>query len=118
TIDENSEITKSSDIFVDVTDPIEYRVVVRPRHAQEFYAIIAQPGDRLDDVVGGDGDVLAARPLIELQILVDLGFLLSFRGLIERELDSPVAVGDNLGHQSGVLGGDRLVVEGDELAEA
>ena len=61
--------------------------------------------------------MLAARSLIKLQILVDLGFLLSLRRLVERELDPTVSIGDDLGHQRRVLGGDRLVVEGDQLGE-
>src|SRR2546423_347425 len=84
---------------VDLANPFLDRIVVRARNAQELNAIVAQLGHRVDDVVSGDCDVLAAWSLIELEILVDLRFLFPLGRLVERELNATVAVGDNLRHQ-------------------
>ena len=42
------------------------------RNAEELDSIVSQLRDCVDDIVGRDRDVLAPRPLIELEILVDL----------------------------------------------
>ena len=80
------------------------------------------------DVVGREREVLGAGAAVELEVLVDLALLLGDRRLVERELHPVVAVGDDLGHQRRVVGGDvvadelghvheahDLVVEGDPL---
>jgi len=82
-----------------VPHPIENGVVIRSRNAEELNPVVAQLGHRIDDVVGRNCDVLTTGSLIELEILVDLGFLFPFRGLVERELDAAVAIGDDLRHQ-------------------
>ena len=48
---------------------------------------------------------------VELQVLVDLRLLLGDRRLVDRELHLPRAVGDDLRHQRGVLGGDVVAHE-------
>ena len=60
-------------------------------------------------------DVLGSGALVELQVLVDLRLALALGGLVDRELDAPVAVRDHLRHQRRVLGRDRLVGEVDHL---
>ena len=56
--------------------------------------------------------------LVEVDVLFDLGLLAAFGGLVDRELDPPISIAHHLGHQGGVLGGDVLVVKGDQLSEA
>src|SRR5690349_985369 len=116
-IDEDAEFAQLLHIFVDVSDALLDGVVVSAGHAQELDAVVAQLRHSVHDVVSRDGNVLAARSLIELEILVDLGFLLAFRRLVERELDAAISVGDDLRHQRRVLGRDGLVVEGNQLLE-
>ena len=70
----------------------------------------------LDDVARGDRDVLRARAAVVLQVLVDLRLALALGRLVERELHAPVAVGDDLRHQRGVLGRDVVVGEVQHLA--
>jgi hypothetical protein len=108
-------------------DPLHERVVVvRVRRLEELHAARGHLVDGAQDVVGGQGDVLHARPAVELQVLVDLALALAERRLVQRELHLLVAVRDHLAHQRGVLGGDvgadellhvleahHLVVEGD-----
>ena len=55
---------------------------------------------------------------VELQVLLDLRLALALGGLVDRELELPAAVGHDLRHQRGVLGGDRLVGEVDQLGHA
>ena len=84
--------------------------------------------DGAQDVVRREREVLGAGAAVELEVLVDLALLLGDGRLVERELHPVVAVGDDLAHQRGVVGGDvvtdelghvheahDLVVEGDPL---
>ena len=111
-----------------LADPLAERVVVGVGGVQELHARRPHGAHGADDVVGGQGDVLDAGAAVELQVLVDLRLLLRHGGLVERELHLAGAVGDHLGHQRGVLGGDvvadellhvgeghDVVVEGDPL---
>ena len=58
------------------------------------------------------------RAAVELEVLVDLRLLLGDRRLVERELHPVVAVGDDLGHQRGVVGGDVVADELRHVHEA
>jgi hypothetical protein len=71
-IDENTQVAQRRQILIDLPDTLRNGVVVRAGNTQEFDAVASQPGDRFDDVVGCDRDVLTARSLIKLEILVDL----------------------------------------------
>ena len=62
--------------------------------------------------------MLDAGALVEVDVLLDLGLLAAFSGLVDRELDAPVSIAHHLGHQGGIVGGNVLVVEGDQLGEA
>ena len=73
---------------------------------------------RGEDVVGRDGEVLGAGAVVELEVLVDLRLLLGDRRLVERELHAVVAVGDDLRHQRGVVGGDVVTDELGHVREA
>src|SRR5438046_10368393 len=56
-IDENSEPLQCVQLFIDVADAIEQRVVVSGRNSQELKPALLQRGHRFDDVVRGHGDV-------------------------------------------------------------
>jgi hypothetical protein len=71
--------------------------------------------DGADDVARGQRDVLRARALVELEVLVDLRLALARGGLVDRELHAPVAARDDLRHERAVLRRDRLVGEVDHL---
>ena len=62
--------------------------------------------------------MLGAGAAVELEVLVDLRLALALGGLVDRELHAAVAVGDDLRHQRGVLGRDRLVGEVEHLRHA
>ncbi len=62
--------------------------------------------------------MLHAGGQVVIQIFFDLAFLLAFGRLVDGKLDPSVAVGHHLGHQGRVFGGDVLVVEVQQLAEA
>lgn len=55
---------------------------------------------------------------VELQVLVDLGLLLGDGRFVDRELDLEGAVGDDLRHERGVLGGDVVAHELLHVGEA
>ncbi len=55
---------------------------------------------------------------VELEVLVHLRLALSFGRLVDGKLDAALAVGDHLGHERGILGGDLLVGEMEHLGEA
>jgi len=54
---------------------------------------------------------LVAGALIEVEVLLDLRFAAALGGLVDGEFDVAVAVGHDLGHEGGVLGGDVVVIE-------
>jgi hypothetical protein len=62
--------------------------------------------------------VLDAGAAVELEVLLDLALALSLGGLVDRELETPVAAHHHLAHERRVLGGDRFVGEVSELTEA
>src|SRR5262245_37645608 len=87
TIDENAELLELIDRFSDLSDAALQLLVIGRRRAEELDTAIAQRAHRGDDVVRRQREMLHARPAIELEVLVDLRLLLSFRGLVDRELD-------------------------------
>ena len=93
-------------------------LVVAVRRVQELDAGRTHHVDAAHDVVRGDRDVLRARALVELQILVDLRFALGNRRLVERELHLAGAAGDDLAHQRRVVGGDVVADELGHVREA
>ncbi len=78
---------------------------------RKFDALLLQSRDGGEDVVGGEGDVLDAGAVVEVEVLFDLRFAAAFGGLVDGELDVAVAVGHDFGHERGVFGGDVVVVE-------
>ncbi len=78
----------------------------------------SQRVDGVEDVVRREREVLGARAAVELEVLVDLALLLRDGGLVERELDPVVAVGDDLGHERRVVGGDVVTDELGHVHEA
>ena len=68
-------------------------------------------GDGVENVVGGQSDVLHAGALVEVEILFDLRLAASFGRLVDGELHVAVAVGHHLRHQRRVFRGDVFVVE-------
>jgi hypothetical protein len=62
--------------------------------------------------------VLGARAAVELEVLVDLALVLGDRRLVEGELHPVVAVGDDLAHERGVVGGDVVTDELGHVDEA
>ena len=71
-----------------------------------------------EDVVGGERDVLDARPAVELQVLLDLRLPPALRRLVQRELHLARPVRDDLGHQRRVLGRDVVADELGHVGEA
>src|SRR5204862_5445415 len=67
-VDQDPEPLKVLEPFVDLTDALGHLVVVGLGGVEEADSTRAKLGDRLDDVFGGERDVLRARSLVELQI--------------------------------------------------
>ena len=63
---------------------------------QEFDALFVQPGNCVQDVIRREGDMLDTRARIEVQILLDLRFLLAFGRFIDRKLHVPVSIRHHL----------------------
>ena len=80
--------------------------------------MLAQRRDRAHDVLRLHRDVLDAGAAVELEVLLDLALALALGRLVDRELDLPLAVRHDLGHERRVLGRDVLVREVRELREA
>src|SRR6266550_711505 len=118
TIDENPQFAQRGDVFIDMANAIQKRIVVRPRDAQEFYAALTQSRHRRNDVVCRNRDVLYSGAVVELEIFVDLRLLLSFGWLVDRKLDPSISVGHHLRHQCGIFSRDRLVIERENVHES
>src|SRR5918996_3099235 len=114
-VDEDAEPLQVLDVLVDLPDARRHLVVVLTGDREELDTALPQGGYASHDVPGGERDVLRARAVVELDVLVDLRLALALGGLVDRELDPAAAVGDNLRHQRRVLGRDRLVREMDHL---
>ncbi len=110
-IDEDAEAFEFVDGFVDLADALLEFGVVGVGDGEEVDSLLLHFGDCVEDIVGGEGDVLDARTLVEVEVLFDLGLAATFGWLVDGELDVAVAVGHHLGHQSGVFGGYVFVVE-------
>src|SRR5436190_2709773 len=86
-VGEDAEPLEVGVVLVDLADAVRNVVVVRVRGDQEDHAAPLQRLDRLDDVRRRHGDVLNARPVVELEVLLDLALALSLGRLVDRELD-------------------------------
>src|SRR6478752_5383976 len=119
-VDEDAATLQLLDRDPDLTDPsAEGRVlVVGVGSAEELDTVVPQCIHGLEDVVGRDGEVLRARALVELEVLVDLALALPDGRLVEWELHPVVPVGHDLGHEGGVVGGDVLADELGHVHEA
>ena len=104
--------------LVDRPHALRRLVVVRVGRREEDHAPALERLDRLHDVRRLQGDVLRARAVVELEVLLDLALPLPFGRLVDRELDLPLAVRHHLRHQRRVLGRDVLVGEVDHLRHA
>ena len=62
--------------------------------------------------------MLHAGAAVEVDVLLNLGLLLALSRFVDGEFDPAVAVAHHLGHQSGVVRGNVLIVKRDELGEA
>ncbi len=93
------EASESVERLVDLTDPLRQVLVVGGRDREEANAALPHRLDGGDDVVRDQGNVLDARPAVELQVLLDLTLALALGRLIGRELDLPGAVLHDLRHQ-------------------
>ncbi len=120
TVDENAAASQLVHGHPHLADArLEHRVgVVLIGRGQEFDAALGQLVHGGADVRRGEGQVLHARPLVELEVLVDLGLPLADGGLVERELHPVIAARHHLAHQRRVLGGDVLADELGHVGEA
>ena len=110
-VDQDAEFFELVDGLVDLADASLQLGVVGVGDGEEVDALLLHGGDGGEDVVGGEGHVLDAGALVEVEVLLDLGLAAAFGGLVDGEFDVAVAVGHDLGHERGVLGGDVVVVE-------
>ena len=80
----DAELLQGVDGHADISDTVRQRRVVLVRQPQELHAVLPEPTDRADDVLGPERDVLAAWRPIPIEVLLDLALLLARRGLVDR----------------------------------
>src|SRR5215831_2132067 len=102
-------------VLADLSDASFDLFVVGVRGIEEAHAAVLERLDGADDVVALHRDVLHARPVVELEVLLDLALALALGRLVDRELDLAAAVSHHLRHQRGVLGLDLVVAEVDDV---
>src|SRR5262249_38884607 len=83
-------------VLVDRADAALPLVVVRLRRVEEEHAALLHRLDGVDDVLALQRDVLDARAVVELEVLLDLALALALGRLVDRELDLPVAARHDL----------------------
>src|SRR5687767_9234510 len=86
-VDQDAQPAQVVERLGDLPHPVRHVLVVRLGRAQELDAALGQLRHRADDVARGQRDVLRARALVELQVLVDLRLALALGRLVDRELD-------------------------------
>ena len=97
-VDQDSELAKWGEVFVDFAYSVKDLVVVGIGNGQEVYTPCSEFSDRFDDVVGSQGEVLHARSAVEVDVLFDLGLFAALGGFVDRELDAAVAIAHHLRH--------------------
>ena len=75
----DAELLERVDRDADVADAVGQARVVLVRQAEELDAVVAQPPDGPDDVLGPQRDVLAAGRAVPVEVLLDLALLLARR---------------------------------------
>src|SRR4051794_2364255 len=85
-IDEDAQALQVGERLGDLAHPLRDVVVIGLRRLEELDAALLQRRDGADDVAGGERDVLRARALVELEVLVDLRLALALGRLVDREL--------------------------------
>src|SRR5262249_41847263 len=117
TVDQDPEPAQWLEIFINVTYSLQHRVIVVRRNLEKLDPALLQIGNRRDDILGRDCDMLDPFAIVKIKILFDLRLLLSFRRFVDRELHKAIAITHDLAHQSGILGRDILVIEAQDVAE-
>ena len=97
-VDQDSELAQRGEVFVNLAHAVKDLVVVGIGNGQEVNTACTEFSDRFDDVVGSQGEVLHARPAIEVDVLFDLGLFAALGGFVDRELDAAVAIAHHLRH--------------------
>jgi hypothetical protein len=110
-VDEDAEFFEFADGLVDLADAAFELGVVGVGDGEEVDTLLLHCRDGGENVVSGQCHVLDAGALVEVEVLLDLRLAAAFGGLVDGELDVAVAVGHDLRHEGGVLGGDVVVVE-------
>src|SRR5207244_829035 len=115
TVDQDLLLLQHRPLLGDLAHAPRRLVVVRVRGVEEEEAALLQRLDRAHDVARRERDVLRAGAAVELDVLLDLALALALRRLVDRELDLPLAVRHDLGHERRVLGLDLLVAEVEDV---
>ena len=89
-VDQDAQLGQLAHVLLDRADALGQHLVIGLRHAQERDVVVPHRPHRLDDVAGGQGDVLHAGAAVELQVLLDLRAAAALGRLVDRELDPPV----------------------------
>jgi len=96
----------------------ELQVLVVGRwNGQELNTTGTEVGDRLDNVVGAESNVLNTGTSVVLNVLLDLGLLLAHGWFVDWHLDDFVEVSHDNGTKGRVFGVDLLVIDGPETVE-
>ena len=98
--------------------PRPHRIVICFWHGDEVDAALAEVGDGGYHVGRPESDVLHARPVVKIHVLLDLGFLLAGRGFVDGHLDDFIRGSHHDGAEGRELGTDVFVVDGPESVEA
>jgi len=102
-VDQNVEALEHFKVLVEhqpgLLEPQLHAVVVRLGDLDELDASGLEIRDRADDIVRAQGDVLHARPAVEVDVLLDLGLLLALGWLVDGHLDHVVGAGHDDGFQ-------------------
>ncbi len=85
-VDEDAEALELVEGLVDLADAVLELGVVGVRDGEEVDALLLEGGDGGEDVVRGEGEVLDAGAIVEVEVLLDLGFAAAFGGLVDGEL--------------------------------
>src|SRR5262245_38097840 len=113
-VDQNPQLSELAQVFLHFPHAIRQHFIVGGRDSQKRHVILHHGAHALDDIAGCHGDVLYAGSAVILQEFVDLRPAPALGRLVDRKLDPPPPIGDDLRHQRRVFGADVLVVKAGE----
>jgi hypothetical protein len=112
-----TQFFKGIEVFIDMAHTVRQLIIVRSGHFEEFYPAVLEIGYGFNNIVGGERNVLASFAIVIIEVFFYLRFLFAFGRFIDGEFYKTVPIAHHLAHESGIFGGDIIVIERQDIPE-